>query len=236
MSDDRLGRSQRVSLVGGGAVISTLVVWFRESDAASSPLITTALFLLIALGLVLIIRLGRPRAVADDSAGDGLPHAAGAVDRRPRPLAEVPRAQRQRLIALVCCAALLFLLVAPLLILGLTHGAPLVEAMPMLVILAMAVVAVAFVWRQVRYPTPQTLSVEKQPPSHISRRFVPYLIFVPAFALASLAYQALIWNVPLAITTAFAINLAAAALILLVDERLALRHPGNDLPREPPVW
>lgn len=236
MSEDRLGRSQRVALVGGGAVISTLVVWFRESDAASSPLITTALFLLIVLGLVLIMRLGRPRAVADDGGGNGLPPVAGAADRRPRPFAEVPRAQRQRLIALVSCAALLFLLVGPLLIVGLTHGAPLVQAMPMLVILAMAVVAVAFVWRQVRYPTAQTLSLEKQPPSHISRRFAPYLIFVPAFALAGLAYQALILNGFLAVTAAFVINLAAAGLILWVDERLARRHPGEEQPREPPVW
>jgi hypothetical protein len=236
VSEDRLGRSQRIALVGGGAVISTLVVWYRESDAASSPLITTALFLLIVLGLVLIIRLGRPRAVTDHGDGNGLPHATRAADRRPRPFAQVPRAQRQRLITLVCCAALLFLLVAPLLILGLTHGAPLVQALPMLVILALAVVAVAFVWRQVRYPTAQTLSLEKQPLSHISRRFVPYLIFVPAFALAGLAYQALTWKTPLALTAAFAINLAAAALILIVDERLARKYAGKEPRGDPPVW
>lgn len=229
-------RSQRVTVVSCGAVMSTLVVWGRESGAASSPLISTGLLLLLALGLLIIVRQGRKQSAGNDDDSDRQQQAVPGADQRPRAFADIPRGQRQRLIIVISCTTLLFLLVAPLVIVSLRGGMSLLQALPMLVILAMAVVAVAFTWRQVRHPTAQTLSLERQRPRHVSRRITAYLIFVPAFALAGLAYQALATNQPLAVTSAFVINLGAAALILLVDERLARRQADKPRPADPPVW
>jgi hypothetical protein len=161
VSEDAVPRSRRVAVVACVALMSTLVVWFTGSGASSSPGITTGVFLLIVLGLVLVVRLGREQASAH---GADRKEETPGTSRGPRPLRDIPRAQRQRLLVVLGCAVLMFLLVAPLAVLGLLRGLPLTEVAPRLLVLALPILGVVFVWRQVRYPTASTLSVEQDHP------------------------------------------------------------------------
>ena len=236
MSEQRLSRSRRVGLVGCLAVMLTLVVWWRQSGAVSSPAISTGLFLFIVLTLVVLVRLSRPQAA--DSGADNDPPTTGPTqtDRRPRAFAEVPREQRLRFFLVIGCATLLFLLIVPLAVLATLQGESLWQAAPLLLLVAASVLAVVWMWRQMRRPTAQAMAAEKQRPKMtMGRHFMAYLVFLPTFVVAGVVYQTLASNTPLALAATFAVNLAGAALVLAIDKRLARKAESRD-PQDRPVW
>lgn len=219
------------------AVMTTLLVWWRESDAVSSPGVTAGVLLVMAAALAVMMWLGRPTP-EDEDARRTRP-TQGDEHRRPRAFSEVPAEQRRRLLLMTGSIALLFLLLVPLLILVTMRDGSLWEAAPIVVVLALALLALVFGWRQARRPSARTLAVERQ--SHepkMSRRSLAFLAFLPAFFLAGLVYRALESSPPLAVAAAAVVNIVGAVLVLVLDARLARSGQGSEGP-EPthrPVW
>jgi hypothetical protein len=146
-----LSRPRRAGLAVCLADMVTLLVWWRETGAASSPGVTIALLPLFALAIVLMIRLSRPQVAPGDTTSDGASQAGSSGEpRRPRRLADLPRQQRRAAIVVFACTAALFLLLVPIMVLAMVQGESFWQAAPLLVILALMLSGAVFVWRQLR--------------------------------------------------------------------------------------
>jgi hypothetical protein len=235
MTEQSLPRSRRIGLATALAVMSTLLVWWRESGAVSSPGLSTGLVLLLVIGIVAIIWMTRRSVDGSAIDSNGSPHVTRGM-ARPRPFSEIPREQRRRLILMIGGTSVAFLLLVPIAAVATMRGASWWQAAPLLVVLAAMIVAVTVGWRQVRYPTARTIAIEQDRQKiTMSRQVVAYLVFVPAFFAAGVVFQALASAPPLAVTASFTVNVIGAALVVVIDEWLA-RKPARSHDRHHPLW